>query len=225
MWTSHVGSCVGVGVRFHKPLTDRRQLRGGGGPPTRHPNTHAPGAGRVAHPPLAASDWSSLASPALGDSIFQTRDPKGSPRTVCMAQSRAGSSPPSQTYQGPPPPVPRECRMPWWCPARPGWRQQPPPPVFQALGPRGSPSAALSQCPSFSLLLLAHQLNVAPRSYRVFTSSRHQPVESAWQLAPGPSSQERTGLAPGMMHRPTAVQSAEVRGRVTRNKPGGQDPL
>lgn len=154
------GPRVGVGVRFHKPLTDRRQLRVEEGPPTRHPNTHAPGAGRVARPPLAASHWSSLASPALGDSTFQTRDPKGTPRTVCMAQSRAGSSPPSQTgpsgdtYQGPPPPVPREGRMPWWCPARPGWRQQPLRLSFRLWAPGAlplllSPSAQASLCVSW----------------------------------------------------------------------------
>lgn len=77
-------------------------------------------------------------------------------------------------------------------------------------GPQGRSLCCSLPVPKLLSASPGSQPNVAPRSSRVFTSSRHPPVESAWQLAPGPNSQERTGLAPGRMHRPAAVQSAEV---------------
>ena len=48
---------------------------------------------------LVLSTEQLMASPAQGDSTFQTRDPKGTPRAISMAPGRAGadSSPPSQT--------------------------------------------------------------------------------------------------------------------------------
>lgn len=87
--------------------------------------------------------------------------------------------------------------MPWRGPAKPGSWQQPPGRLSFSLtlGLKGSPSAALSLCPSFSLLLQAHQLNMAPHHCKVFPSSVHQPAEPTWPLAPGPNSQERTRLA------------------------------